>query len=276
MITIVGWLWQQEKCAVHYEIEHANVWARMIHRNLTAPHRIVIMTDYPEKRWKEFDETIEPKVLWPDWRDLKTPRWKDDKPQCYVRLKAFSEEAIQYFGPRFASVDLDCVVTDNLDPIFVRKEPFLIWHRPIIYRNRPTFNDYVGSLWLMTAGAKREVWEDFKGIESVELAKDYLGSDQAWIRYRLGPGEPGWTEKDGVYSFVTHVKGNPLAYGPSPPPGSRIIFFQGGEKPWHYLDCDNPRCSYCGEIVKVNPPWLLRRNAGPVKNNFQWIAKYWH
>src|SRR5262245_4870107 len=107
MLTIVGWLWRQDQMATVYNIDHANTWARMIHRNLTIPHRFKIFTDFPQDEWKDFIPLIEPAKLWDDWRDVKNPLWPPIKPQCYVRLKVFSREAREWIGERFVSIDLD-------------------------------------------------------------------------------------------------------------------------------------------------------------------------
>src|SRR5689334_1685231 len=103
MLTIVGWLWRDPDYAVQYKPAHANIWARMIHRNLTLPHRFVVFTDRPDAY---FDPLITPIPLWSDWRDLKKDNWPTN---CYVRLKVFSEEMRGILGDRFVSIDLDCV-----------------------------------------------------------------------------------------------------------------------------------------------------------------------
>ena len=57
--------------------------------------------------------------------------------------------------------------------------------------------------------------------------KGYHGSDQAWIGLKLGPREPMFTRKDGVYSFRNHIIRNnqPLA------PGARLVIFHGQHDP---------------------------------------------
>jgi hypothetical protein len=224
-LTIVGWLWRNEKYPVQYTPEHANVWARMIHRNLTLPHRFVLMTDQPDR---EFDSLIQPERLWDDWRSLRHP-WGDRRPHCYVRLKAFSEEVAAIFGPRLVSVDLDCVVVGDLDPLFSRTEDFLIMRRQVVHP-QDKHNTYQGSMWMMSTGVRACVWHDFKGEESIAAAKKYIGTDQAWIRYKLGPNEAGWSQTDGVYGWP-RVNGE-ARWRKEQPEGARIVFFYGGDKPW--------------------------------------------
>src|SRR5688572_1549925 len=148
MLTILGWLWKS-RGDYSYTPTHANIWARMIHRNLTLPHRFVCVTDTPEA---DFDPLITPVRLWDDWRDVKA-NWGEKKVNCYVRLKAFSEEARELIGQRFVSVDLDLVVLGNddsnkpavpfLDPLFDRSEDFVMLRRFLNNGTRPK-NIYQG------------------------------------------------------------------------------------------------------------------------------------
>lgn len=237
MLTVVGWLWRDVEAKHGYQPGHVDTWARMIHRHLrSTPHRFVVMTDTPGER---FSELVTPVELWPDWRELRREiHWPLGRPNCYTRLKAFSEEARALFGDRFVSIDLDCIVMDDLDPLFDRPEDFLICHRPQT-RGRPVHNLYQGSMWYMLTGARPEVWLDFKGEESIRAAAAYLGTDQAWINYRLGLGEAGWTWQDGVAAWPEIVADNRWLY--APPPGLRIIFFHGDQKPWHFCSINDSR-----------------------------------
>lgn len=271
MLTILGWLWQDKYCKAQYEVAHVNTWCRMLHRNLTIPHEFKLVTDQPDAN---YDPLIKPVPIWDDWRHVSNPRWPRSKPQCYIRLKAFSEEARELIGERFVSIDLDCLVLENLDSLFSREEDFLIYHRHVPPERRDVLNVYQGSMWMMTAGARKQVWEDFKGESSAKLASQFMGSDQAWIRYKLGPDEKGWTEKDGVYSFASHIKSNPMRYRNECPRGARLIFFQGGDKPWMFASDDAPRCPHCRAVVEVKPPWaLVKRGGGPRPNQFRWIGQ---
>lgn len=255
MLTIVGWLWRGEG-PLRYTPEHANIWARMIHRCLSLPHRFVLMTDQPEA---DYDPLIQPVPLWDAWRELRNKSWGASKPQCYVRLKAFSREAAEIFGPRFVSIDLDCVPLKPLDPLFQRKEDFLIFRRmPLTERDK--LNTYNGSMWMMTAGARASVWEAFKGEESIAAARAFMGTDQAWIRHHLGPNEAGWGITEGVYGW-TRLRNHP-SYLHSPPENARIIFFYGGVKPWNLT----------AQVPSV-PRWQRRPNVQPPRQPYRWVAE---
>jgi len=271
-LTIVGWLWRQSDCHTRYTPEHANIWARMIHRHLSIPHRFVLVTD---QRKASFDPLIEPIPLWSDWRDLKRPSWSRFAPFCYARLKAFSPEfgeilrSIHHGAhgghgeesldsgfrrndgnsslsepltdlcdlcgenpPRFVSIDLDCVAIANLDSLFQREEDFLIIRRAP-QPQKPRLGRYQGSMWMMTAGARKEIWEDFKGHDSIVAARQFIGSDQAILNHRLKKDEAGWSQADGVYSFIDLYKTH--RFKEAPPANARMIFFSGPIKPWEFV-----------------------------------------
>lgn len=232
MLTIVGFLWRDPDCRTQYREEHVNTWARMIHENLTIQHRFIVLTDFSEP---SFDRLIMGKRLWDDYREIRHEAWRPEFPQCLVRLKVFSREMLDLLGPRFVSIDLDCVVTGNLDDLFARDEDFLIYRRPVL-RSEDRKDPYQASMFLMDAGARAQVWEDFRGEASLRTlankqdAKYFLKTDQGWMLYKLGPNEAGWTMDDGVYSWpwMQHKK---IA---RPPENARIIFFHGKNKPWDY------------------------------------------
>ena len=268
-LTIVGWLWHQPGGRQVYTVEHANIWARMIHRNLTLPHRFMIVTDQPEG---DFDRLITPIPLWNDWRDLKNPSWPATSSNCYVRLKAFSKEAEPIFGPRFVSIDLDILVLKNIDALFDRGEDFLIFRRPISQLPRDELNVYNASMWMFNrAGCRASVWENFKGGETVRAARRYMGTDQAVLHLLLGADEKGWSQADGVYSWnhICHDRRWKIA----PPPDAKMVLFYGGQKPWQFASTDKPRCHQCGAVVRVKPPWELSFNRRGASPDFQWIPK---
>jgi hypothetical protein len=156
-------------------------------------------------------------------------------PSCYRRLRLFSKEIAATVGDRFVSLDLDCVIVKDVRPLWDRPEPIVLWGKT----NPTTY--YNGSMLLMAAGARPQVWDDFDADTSPRAAKAALqfGSDQGWISYKLGPHEPMWTTKDGVYSYRKHIY--PLRG--MLPAGARIVFFHGKQ--------DDP-----GELAAQRLPWV--------------------
>lgn len=199
--------------------ERVNTWARMWRRNYRGPARFTCVTDDPTG----IDPSIRIVPLWDHHRKLASPHGPGN-PACYPRLFMYSEEAGELFGPRFMVSDLDIVVTGNVNPLVDVPHDFVIWGDTA--KNTP----YNGSLTLMTAGARKQVWEQFDPVESPKKARalGYIGSDQAWIGACLGRGEQKWTAADGVYSYRNEIqhKGGQL------PPGARIVVFHGSVDPW--------------------------------------------
>ncbi len=97
---------------------------------------------------------------------------------------------------RFVSIDLDVVLIADVAPLWDRDEGFVAYRDPLHLRQ---FN---GSMVLMRAGARLEVWSEFDPVYSPRAASqmDYRGSDQAWVSYRL-PREATWSTGDCVYSY---------------------------------------------------------------------------
>lgn len=191
----------------------------MVERNYPHPHRFSCITDDAEG--------IDPRVrvipLWKDFAAVKNPTTATG-PSCYRRLKAFSVEAREFIGPRFVSLDLDCVIVNDVSPLWNRDEEFVIWGSAW-----PNWW-YNGSMWLMTAGARRQVWEKFNPDKSPREAAraGRKGSDQGWIGHVLGPNETKWTTKDGVYSFNGHLKSGKAQL----PDDARIVIAHGRYNPW--------------------------------------------
>src|SRR6185436_17852511 len=115
------------------------------------------------------------------------------QPSCYRRLKLFSAEAKELIGERIVALDLDMVITGDLVPLWDRPEDFVIMKSP----SGPAF--YNGSMFMIRAGTRTQLWDDFHPDKSPMKAKmsGQFGSDQAWIGYRLGNQEATWDTGDG-------------------------------------------------------------------------------
>lgn len=220
MLSVVCWLWKPPAYyRSQFRAAHVNTLKSMVARHYRKPHRFICVTDMPAG----MDcETI---PLWTDYARLQHP-WGSRNPSCYRRLRAFSTEAREIFGERFVSIDLDCVIVADISPLWDRAEDFIIWGDT----NRR--NPYNGSMFMMTAGSRKQVWEDFNPDTSPHYTRKlgYFGSDQAWIAACLGSKEARWTCADGIYSFRNEIKTKP---GMPLPSNARIVMFHGVIDPWH-------------------------------------------
>lgn len=222
MISVVCWKWKPSAgYRSKFGAESVNVLRRMVSRNYQQPHRFICVTDDP----KGIDPDVEIVPLWDEFANIQNPNGRQN-PSCYRRLRAFSPEIASVFGDRFVWIDLDTVVVGNLAPLFDRTEDFICWGE-----THPT-SFYNGSMVMMSAGARRQVYEDFDPKTSPKLAyrAGKFGSDQGWISYRLGKGEATWGRQDGVYSFRVHIAPN----GNRLPANARVVMWHGKVDPWTY------------------------------------------
>ena len=221
--AVVCFKWQTKGYRSTFGPDTVNVLKNMVRRHYPRTPRIVCVTDNP----KGLDSEIEAVPLWPDFADIPSPHGGRN-PSCYRRLKVFSPEAREWFkAERFVVIDLDTVIMGDLTPLWERPEDFVIWGEtnPRSYYN--------GSMFLMTAGARRVVLETFHPRRSPAAAKaaGKFGSDQGWISFCLGPGEATWRTTDGVYSYNVHLRNHANKL----PPDARVVMFHGAHDPWSQM-----------------------------------------
>lgn len=244
-LKLFCWLWQQPGGRTNYTAAHVNVWAAMVRRHLTLPHTLACVTATPEG----IDPSIEIIAPPDDFGGLVLPTWGGGLPNCLRRIALFRPDAAEVFGAeRFVSMDMDCVVAKSLDPLFDRPDDF------VMYRGTNASRPYNGSMVMLTAGARRRVFDEFTPERAIAAGWKYVGSDQAWISAVLGRGEATWGREDGVEWWGSVPNTYP----------ARLMFFPGTPKPWdlipasgwvseHYRAASVGRCS----IVGFRPdPWL--------------------
>jgi hypothetical protein len=242
VISLVLWLWRDEANRHNrvspYSVDKVERAARMIRGSMTDPHEIVVITDQPAH---EFSSEL--RVV-PMWKDL------SHMGRCWRRLKAFDPSMRELFGPRFCWIDLDMVVLGDITPLFQRKEDIVFW------KPGTTRTPYNGSMVMMTAGARGDVWKKFSAQRAKVAINQmgYPGTDQAWWSCYLGPNEASWTpERDGVCAYWQNCR-------PSPPTNARIVYFPGSLK-------DN------GSYVRNHSPWVkqaLDRAMALEEEQYQW------
>lgn len=237
MITVVCWKWRPNGTwSRHYNSDHVNALERMLKQHLHTPHKLVCVTDDPT------GINCETVPLW-EYGETKT---LPEKPNCYRRLYAFSNEAKNIFGDKFISIDLDCLIMpgpdgEGITPLVNQPDDFVIVNG---YREATKKGccPYNGSMWLLKAGSRAAAWEEFNPEKSpieaqsnvLPNGKKYYGSDQAWLAHKF-PNEKTWGPDDGVMSFVRDAKGKEI------PESCRIMFFAGHIKPWsNHLQIGHP------------------------------------
>jgi len=262
MLTIVCWKWKNRgwhRPRIEYTAEHVNIFASMVRRNLAMPHRILCITDDPDG----IDPSIETYPIWEDKGAL-------DIGGCFVRLRAFSaeQEIMDLLGDRYVNIDLDCVITGQLDPLF---EPYMD-EDLVLLLSTGKHTPYWGSMWMNKTGTYPHIWNDFKSEDLLWYTKSsgkggfythpeavrkgfVVGSDQAWISACVYPDVPIWTEEDGIYSYrllrMPRIISIPRwkkeqksrrkirvskqvevdGWGGKLPPDAKIIFFNGTGDP---------------------------------------------
>lgn len=218
-LAVITFKWQQVGYHSEFNADQVNRLARMVRRHYPHDHRFICVTDDPHG----IAEDVECVPLWNDYANLKNPS-VNGGPSCYRRLKIFSRDAGEVFGDRIVSLDLDTVIVGDLTPLWDIDADFKIWG------DTSPRTWYNGSMFYVRAGARACLWDEFDPVQSPILAKraGKLGSDQAWISYRLGPGEQRWSQDDGVYSWRVHLAPN----GGALPNNAVVVNFHGKDKPW--------------------------------------------
>jgi hypothetical protein len=131
---------------------------------------------------------------------------------------------------RFMWMDLDCVILDNIDHLLVNPAEFGIW------KPDGELMPCNGSLVLHTPGTRPRTWTDFnpKMVDKnmgLRRVVGFHGSDQAWIAHKLTPHDYIFGQKDGVFSYRSHLLDETGAPQPRPD-GVKVVFFNGRFNPW--------------------------------------------
>lgn len=219
-LTIVTFLWKPKPgYRSKFSTAHVDVLRRMVRRHYQRPHRFVLITDDAAGLTEPDIEVFE---LWQDFARVENPSGRGN-PSCYRRLRLFAQRPGKFLGDRFVCLDLDAVIVADMAPLWDRPEPFVIW------RSGTSGNPYNGSMFMLTAGARPDVWANFDPVWSpIETRRaGFYGSDQAWIALACGPDEVTWTKADGVMSFRFDIEPTGKL-----PDHARIVFFHGNGDPW--------------------------------------------
>lgn len=230
-LIVAAFLWSDPARQRSYEYgrEDVRIWDAMVARHLTIPHRRVCVTHRPDLVC-DFIETV---AIDPE---------KHVPGLCTVKLQAHKVGGIGGEGDRILLMDIDCVVTGELDSLVFSAEAPAVWWRNPNYEEGGRRGFIQGSMQLFTVGATEHLWRDFDPLRTPAwLNRRFGGGEQAWISERLNTSWPDagwtwdvphWTEDDGVYGAGRLVNGQMGAGVQSElPANARVVFTPGDRSP---------------------------------------------
>lgn len=221
--TMVTFLWRGWRPV--YDHRHVNALNRML--QATSPGlRLVCVTDMPQ------GIECETKPLWPEPVAMRT-----GERNSFVRLRLFDPAIGRTFGDRVCNIDLDCVILDDLRPLFADTGDFRA-----VRGVRAPIN---GSMWCLKPGAHANVWSGFHPVNSlreismaIHRGKRITGSDQAWLSLRI-PNPATWGPEHGVQQYSHYQRDLK----------TRILFFAGAIKPWDAAGCG--KCAIASDTYRM-------------------------
>lgn len=183
----------------------------MVNRHCTIPHRTLCVSDEPI----EGVETV-------------PMDWSKHVPGTIFARLAQHGPLGHKLGSRVLSLDLDIVVTRNIDHIVNRPEPIILWRNPNFPAPNRSF--YQSSVQLFTPGARPQLYDDFDPKETIKFVNwRFGGREQAWLAERLDWNEAHFDEKDGIYGAGR--LGGKGVYSELPE-NACIVSFPGARAPW--------------------------------------------
>lgn len=221
-LIIITWLWKTTGWRKGYSAGHVNAIERMLKKYLTIPYEMICITDMPKG--------INCRTV-PLWDVPKMSR-RIRGPNCYKRLRLFAPDIHEVLkvpeNSRLCSIDIDTIIFRNIDHLFDHDHDFII--------KEGMACPYNGSIWMLKAGSRPQVWHDFCPRQSPKIFLNqinpitrlpYIGSDQAWMSYKI-PNEPMWTSfNHGVLDYFRDIRHhNNIARN------GCVIFFPGTMNPW--------------------------------------------
>jgi hypothetical protein len=218
-LTISTWLWGSK-----YDHHDVAKLYNGLKRNLKQPFRFVL---FSHSALPAYYAGIERYAIW-DYELTYTQG-------CFVRLRMFDPEFQKFCGitGRFVCIDLDTVITANLDPIFDRPEPFVILQGANAINPCP----YTGALMMVRTGAYPQLWSDFSLDAIKEIPFYEFPDDQGWIHHKV-PDAASWKAgENGVYAF--QKPGWPMdQMGLFLPRDARLVTFPGARSPKKFASLD--------------------------------------
>jgi len=129
---------------------------------------------------------------------------------------------------KIISLDLDLVITGEIDHLFAGNSTFKILHGA----NASNPNPFNASIMMLRSGEHGEVWNTFSYRDALKTRYHEFPDDQGWIWHKL-PQADGWKvgSASGIYAF--QKPGWP-AGTLDLPDDARIVTFIGRRKPQQF------------------------------------------
>lgn len=212
LINVIAWLWGTKYPERDVQRLHAAV-----KKNLKREHRFVVFTE------RYYASPLDVRVI--DSTD-----WKLANRSCFCRLRMFDPDwqtRNEFSGP-ILSLDLDLVITGQIDPLLDTPSPFMI----LKGANEVNPNPFNASVMLLRPGHHAEVWRAFSVEKAQQMRYHAFPDDQGWIWHML-PDADGWPvgSQSGIYAF--QKPGWPK-HSTDLPLDARIVSFIGRRKPSMY------------------------------------------
>jgi hypothetical protein len=207
MIHVVTFCWGDT-----YSRDYVRKLKAGVERHLKQPHRFICMTD---KMVTDYCRPIPPE-------DIHLTKIKG----CFARLCLFDPQ--WHFlreiaaGDRIVCMDLDAVVTGSLDWLLDRTDQFSILQGVNTTNPCP----YNGSLWMLRAGYRPDVYNDFSLEAAAKVPFHSFPDDQGWFHHKM-PNAGVFGPENGVYGFSK--KGWPG--GERLPQNAKFVAFPGFRDP---------------------------------------------
>lgn len=224
--------------------DYVNRLFTMVEKNLTVPHRFVCFTDNGDG----LKEGIEVRPLPEMSLDKALPE------RGWMKLTVFQEKLADLEGQALF-LDLDVVITSNIDSFFEQEGEFVIikdWDFP---------NDVIGnsSVFRFDIGKYPDVLTNF--VEKGEEIRAKHRNEQAYLSHAIhDKGILKYWHSDWCVSFKRQcLRPFPLNFFIEPkfPQNAKIVIFHGRPTPEQALE------GYCGKMGM--------RYVKPTK----WISKFW-
>jgi len=233
MLHVVTWKW-----GTRFGPEYANRLRYGLDRHLRVPFLFHVITD--DAAGLELDNRSVVHPMYTDHAEMRAGKYA-----CFRRLRMFEKGMAEVIGPRILHLDMDCVITGDVTPLFDRPEPLVIFSQGARGNGRVTYNP---SMVLMDAGVLDDMWVKFharpKETHAAAVSQGWSCSDMSIVNDYLHKNRKTvtpatWEENDMVQAYWRGNRAKDWGLREN----TRIVLFYGR---WNPGDAD----------VTAQSPWV--------------------